>query len=421
MIKTETQQIVRELILSFLQMKSRKAPSNSDNFVFDDDTSDSDEENLEVFKSKVSGLRAEVSGHDDAGDDDDVKDDLSSEDEEESDDDSSEDSSDDEVVHPPARPQISEEKKSKLSEIQNQLAGLGSDEDQEEDDEDDQFEGQESGEENQELASSNESSDGGDESENESRDAIKPSKRPHENNSKLGEDKKIKLDDQIESEETKKARFRSKLSKLSVEEIQRLKNKLGLKLFNQKMAGTVGDQKKIDFKRENKNRPREMSSKKQVGRFREVVSVSTEVKAPKRDPRFDPMCGEFSDKHFKDNYGFVNEYKVSDLKFLKKQLQEEEDPERKKQIQYLIQRTENQLRQLDQDKVKETEKKAEIEERKSQLKAGIKPVYISKSKQKEKDLVKKYEKLKQSGGLDNYIKKKTKKNVAKDRKRFENL
>ena len=64
---------------------------------------------------------------------------------------------------------------------------------------------------------------------------------------------------------------------------------------------------------------------------------------------------------------------------------------------------------------------AEIEERKSQLKAGIKPVYISKSKQKEKDLVKKYEKLKQSGGLDSYIKKKTKKNVAKDRKRFENL
>merc|ERR1719219_449062 len=148
------------------------------------------------------------------------------------------------------------------------------------------------------------------------------------------------------------------------------------------MSGAAEEKKKADFRRENKNRPREMSSKRQVGRFREVISVSSEVKAPKRDPRFDPICGEYNERLFKDNYGFVNEYKVSDLKFLKKQLQEEDDPERKKQIQYLIQRTENQLRQLEQDKVKETEKKAEIEERKSQLKAGIKPVYISKSKQK---------------------------------------
>ena len=411
-------------------MKSKKTKSKADNFVFDDDTSDSDEENLEVFKSKVSGLQAQSSGHD-GDDDDDLGDNVSCEDEEESDDDSSDVSSDDDVVLPPAPPQMSEEKKSKLSIIQTQLAGIGGDEDQEEEDEeeddddddenDDKFEDKESEADNQELESRSESSDDGDQSDEESPAAIKSSKRPAENNSNLSGDKKLKLDDQVEAEQAKKARFRSKLSKLSVEEIQRLKNKLGLKLFNQKMSGTAGDQTKADFKRENKNRPREMSSKKQVGRFREVVSVSTEVKAPKRDPRFDPMCGEFNDKLFKENYGFVNQYKVSDLKFLKKQLQEEEDPERKNQIQYLIQRTENQLRQLEQDKVKETEKKAEIDERKSQLKAGIKPVYISKSKQKEKDLVKKYEKLKQSGGLDNYIKKKTKKNVAKDRKRFENL
>ena len=420
-IKTEANSICQKYnFLLFLQMKSRKDKSNADNFVFDDDTSDSDEENLEVFKSKVSGLHAQSSGPDDV--DDDVEDEEESD--EESDEDSSDVSSDDEAVPPSFPPQISEEKKSILSKIQNQLAGIESDEDQEdeeEEEEDDKFEENESEGDDQELESRSESSDDGDQSDNESAAAVKPRKRPQENQSNLSGDKKIKLDDQPESEEAKKLRFRSKLSKMSVEEIQRLKNKLGLKLFNQKMSGTGGEKQKADFKRENKNRPREMSSKKQVGRFREVVSVSTEVKAPKRDPRFDPMCGEFNDKLFKDNYGFVNEYKVSDLKFLKKQLQEEEDPERKKQIQYLIQRTENQLRQLEQDKVKETEKKAEIEERKSQLKAGIKPVYISKSKQKEKDLVKKYEKLKQTGGLDSYIKKKTKKNVAKDRKRFENL
>merc|ERR1719318_192679 len=110
-----------------------------------------------------------------------------------------------------------------------------------------------------------------------------------------------------------------------------------------------------------------------------------------------------------------------DLTFLKKQIREEEDPERKKSIKYLIQRTENQLRQEAQNKVKEEEKAAEKNEKKEQLEAGIKPFYISKSKQKEMKLVDQYEKLKESGGLDKYIKKKTKKNLVKDRKKFENL
>ena len=52
---------------------------------------------------------------------------------------------------------------------------------------------------------------------------------------------------------------------MSIEEIQMLKEKIGLKLYNK----TIGakrptkdkESKKIEFKRENKNRPREVSSK----------------------------------------------------------------------------------------------------------------------------------------------------------------
>ena len=50
------------------------------------------------------------------------------------------------------------------------------------------------------------------------------------------------------------------------------------------------------MKRDNKNRPREMSSKKTVKRYRDVVGVSAENKNEKRDPRFDSMCGEFDEK-----------------------------------------------------------------------------------------------------------------------------
>ena len=402
-------------------MKSKKDKSNSGNFVFDDDTSDSDEDTItmamEDFKSKVNSLQSksdDLQSDEDATDDDEESEEE--EQEEEEDDSSDSDSSDVEINKAP--PQLTEEKKSKLSRIKDQLADIGVDEESDDDEEIEVRQG------NREIELRPESDSSDSESVGEVTKLTNTSrKRPLQDNIEGGKDKKPKSDPkrEPESELDQKTRFRAKLSKMSLEEIQRLKNKLGLKLFDQKMSGTADEKKKVEFKRENKNRPREMSSKRQVSRFREVLSVSTEVKAPKRDPRFDPICGEYNEKLFKDNYGFVNEYKVTDLKFLKKQLQEEEDPERKSQIKYLIQRTENQLRQLDQDKEKEMEKKEEIEERKAQLKAGIKPVYISKSKQKEKDLVKKYEKLKSSGGLDNYIKKKTKKNVAKDRKRFQKL
>merc|ERR1712107_423824 len=70
--------------------------------------------------------------------------------------------------------------------------------------------------------------------------------------------KKAKVSDDP-SEELKKNRFRQKLSKMSIEEIHRLKNQIGLKLFNQKMAGENGKDKNVEYKRDNKNRPREMS------------------------------------------------------------------------------------------------------------------------------------------------------------------
>merc|ERR1712130_1012979 len=158
-------------------------------------------------------------------------------------------------------------------------------------------------------------------------------------------------------------------------EIQKLKERLGLKLFHQKLEGTAPERgKKVEFKRENKNRPREMSSKKTVGRFREVVQVA---KKERRDPRFDPLCGEFNDKLFKESYQFVNEVKSRELVELKKQLKTEEDKERREEVKYLIQRMENQLR-------------AEAQ----------KPFYLSKAKKKEAELVAKYEELQSKGGLD---------------------
>lgn len=73
---------------------------------------------------------------------------------------------------------------------------------------------------------------------------------------------------------------------------------MGLKLYEEAMFGSnakqtassSGRKKKLPvFKRENKNRPRELSAKIRVPRVREVVHVK---KVVKKDPRFDDACGE---------------------------------------------------------------------------------------------------------------------------------
>ena len=48
--------------------------------------------------------------------------------------------------------------------------------------------------------------------------------------------------------------------------------------------------------------------------------------------RFDPLCGEFNDKLFKESYQFVNEVKSKELVELKKQLKTEEDNERREEV-----------------------------------------------------------------------------------------
>merc|ERR1711862_1067934 len=115
------------------------------------------------------------------------------------------------------------------------------------------------------------------------------------------------------------------------------------------------------------------------GRFRDVVGLTTEQKAQKRDPRFDSLCGEFDAKVFKDSYKFVDTIKAKELKELKEQLKQDDlDEETKTKIKYLIQRSENQAR----EKVKlEKRKEVEKEEKKRNrelAKEGKRPQFMSK-------------------------------------------
>ncbi|OAD60368.1 Ribosomal RNA processing protein 36 like protein [Eufriesea mexicana] len=110
--------------------------------------------------------------------------------------------------------------------------------------------------------------------------------------------------------------IRAELSQISFEDLQKLKEKLGVKVYKETLFGPR-KVKQVDFKRENKNRPRELSAKKPISRFREVIQVKKNIP---RDPRFDSLCGTFDKKRFNKAYSFLSDVKKNDLEKLKKKL-----------------------------------------------------------------------------------------------------
>lgn len=162
---------------------------------------------------------------------------------------------------------------------------------------------------------------------------------------------------------------------MSFADLQKLKEKLGTKVYNEAMFGKpIG--KNTVLKRENKNRPQEISSKKRMFQFKKLIPVKKNVP---RDPRFDSLCGTYDEKAFKNAYSFLTEVKKNDLTVLKDELNNNaEDLKAVKKIKYLIQRLENQLRE--EGRRKEAEDKKQLEKREiiKTIKRGEKPNFKKK-------------------------------------------
>ncbi|CAG7834182.1 unnamed protein product [Allacma fusca] len=242
-----------------------------------------------------------------------------------------------------------------------------------------------------------------------------------------------------QDEESQRTAIRQELSSLTFEELEALKSKIGTKEWNEAMfgsktnqetSGSTSKKKRIEaFKRDNKNRPRELSAKIRVKRVREVVPVK---KIEKRDPRFESLCGEYDEKLWSKNYDFIGEIRKTEQEDLKKKLKSEHDDDKrdeiKKTLQKLhdddkrdeikktLQKLANKERSDAVKKAQEEKQRQEREENIQRLKEGKKPYYMKKSTKKFVDLVDKYEQLKSSGQLDSYLKKKRKKNALRDKK-----
>uniref|UniRef100_A0A1B0EYD7 rRNA biogenesis protein RRP36 n=1 Tax=Phlebotomus papatasi TaxID=29031 RepID=A0A1B0EYD7_PHLPP len=208
--------------------------------------------------------------------------------------------------------------------------------------------------------------------------------------------------------------IREELKNMPFEELIKLKQKLGAKVYNSTVLGIENKNKTKEFKRENKNRPREMSFKKPNSVRKKKKPEAT---GP-RDPRFDEKCGEFSRSEFKKRYSFVEDMRVNELKKLKESLKKTDDPEERSKIKMLIQRMDNQVREATKRKSREEEQKTAIREMQKAKDEGRTPIFPNKKQQKLKELVKQFKDLKQTGKLQKHIDKRRKKNASRDRKRM---
>lgn len=219
------------------------------------------------------------------------------------------------------------------------------------------------------------------------------------------EEEEVEEEEESASEDDEENEIHEVLANVTFEELQKARSD-GSHVVNQK------PKLERKGKRENKNRPMEISSKKPVGRFREVIQAPKKVI---RDPRFESLCGTLDVDGFKKRYNFLYESELPNEKEqLKKQMKKTKDPE---VISGLKQRVAWIDKQLKSASSKHVDKEILVKHKKKEREAakqGKQPYYLKKSDIRKQQLVEKFKELKESGKLASFIEKKRRKNAAKD-------
>uniref|UniRef100_A0A914WMD4 rRNA biogenesis protein RRP36 n=1 Tax=Plectus sambesii TaxID=2011161 RepID=A0A914WMD4_9BILA len=216
--------------------------------------------------------------------------------------------------------------------------------------------------------------------------------------------------------------FREEIANMPLSEVMALRDKLGLKLYDKAVFGadpvtssSVAGQepfKRKVFSRDHAKRPREMSSKRPVSKFRNIYPDQKLTKT-RLDPRFDERCGEFDDYIFAQNYSFVKDIRSQEKNLLKTEMQKlrKVEPEKSARIKDIVTRIENQERSeslMERKKDRIRQLRADNMDR---LRQGKNPFFMKKSELKREELTERFEKLQNKGKLDKYLKRKTKKGM----------
>ncbi|XP_055618070.1 ribosomal RNA processing protein 36 homolog [Toxorhynchites rutilus septentrionalis] len=216
------------------------------------------------------------------------------------------------------------------------------------------------------------------------------------------------------------------------EELLQLKRRLGSKVYNEAVFGKTKNSKDqtAEKKKANKRQqpsthdsdsdgpPVELSAKRKVSALG-MEKKRNESSSSRRDPRFDAKQGYYSGRQFREKYAFINEMRNDELERLQKQLETVDDPDEAEQLKFAIRRTENQIREFNKQKEQDKKRKEEHLEARKAIEDGKRPFYEKKSIKKARELVEKYDELKETGRLGKHIDKRRRKTTAKDRKKLD--
>ncbi|KAI5620729.1 ribosomal RNA processing protein 36-like [Silurus asotus] len=181
------------------------------------------------------------------------------------------------------------------------------------------------------------------------------------------------------------------LSTMSFEEILKLQSKVGRKACNKLLCNTKQKKKKLQpLKQASKDRPQEISSKRPVSLLRKE---GFHKKPSLRDPRFDDLSGDFRPEVFSQTYKFIEEIRHGEAEENQKRNHQQQEQQREKELHF------------------KRKQRALVE-------GGHRPFYLKKSDQKKLQLAEKYNELKKSGKLENFLSKKRKRNAVKDRRKL---
>ncbi|KAH7104604.1 hypothetical protein BKA62DRAFT_692759 [Auriculariales sp. MPI-PUGE-AT-0066] len=183
-------------------------------------------------------------------------------------------------------------------------------------------------------------------------------------------------------------------------------------------------------KRSNKHAPTEVSSKRPVGRFRQIVETK---KSTARDPRFNALTGPAAaDEQFQSSYGFIPELHVSELATLKENLvrakkllansprdQREERGEEVQRLELAVRRMESIVQRERREKVERDALGQVRREEKEKRKHGKGEWHMKRSDEKELLLKARYADLAATGkrgAVQKAIERKQKKVAQKEKK-----
>jgi ribosomal RNA-processing protein 36 len=221
----------------------------------------------------------------------------------------------------------------------------------------------------------------------------------HSSESELPDDEYY---DNSDEEDTKEAQLESALQNVPLEEMLALRQKMPPKKIS----------KRVEKGKRDKNAPAEMSTKRAVSRYRQVLPSE---KPKSRDPRFDDLSGKLNEDLFNRSYGFIKELEDKDLDDIRLQIAKEKDVDEKERLVKLQQSILSQRRSKEAGQVRQNIKREWRKKQMEQVKQGAKPYFLKESDMKRLELVEKFKNTK-GKNLDKILEKRRKKNQSKDRR-----